>query len=132
MLDFAVRVTLQPSSLNESDIDRLRAVGSQEQDIVSVVLITCLFNFMNRVASCLDVEVPPNFQRAAQSWFSGPAAQEAWMFGGWDQQAQSRADLGVTLLSEEHLKSIEIVGEASPEPVPPTNNNNNTQAAEAK
>ena len=133
MLDFAVRVTLEPSSLNESDIDGLRAVGFQEQDIVSVVLITCLFNFMNRVASCLGVEVPSNFQRAAQGWLSGPAAQGAWMFSGWPKPAQSQAgiaSIGLALRREEHLQSTEIVGEASPEAVPATNNN--TMAAEPK
>ena len=54
MFDFVVRVTLEPASLAESDLQGLRAAGFDDQDIVSVVMVTCLFNFMNRVASSLN------------------------------------------------------------------------------
>ena len=50
MLDFAVRVSLQPASLTEEDIEGLRSVGYNDQDIISIVLLTSLFNFMNRLA----------------------------------------------------------------------------------
>ena len=90
MLDFAVQVTLEPSSLAESDIAGLREVGFDDQDILSVLMVTCLFNFMNRVASSLGVEVPSSFQRTVEGWLTGPAAQEAWLLnplGGPPQAA---------------------------------------------
>lgn len=80
MLDFAVRVTLEPGTLSEGDIDGLRAAGFDDRDILSIVMVTCLFNFMNRVANSLGVEVDPGFQRAVQSWLEGPSAQKTWLF----------------------------------------------------
>ena len=81
MLAFAVKLTLEPASLTEKDIDGLRAEGFADEDIVSVVLVTCLFNFMSRVASSLGVEVPSSFQRTVEGWLTGPATQEAWLLG---------------------------------------------------
>ena len=80
MLDFTVRITLKPAGLNKNDIERLREVGFEDQDIVSVVLITCLFNFMNRVACSLGVEVPNSFHRTVGGWVTGPARQQHWLF----------------------------------------------------
>ena len=94
MLDFAVRVTLEPASLAESDIQGLRAVGFDDQDIVSVVMVTCLFNFMNRVASSLGVEVPSNFQYAVEDWLTGPATQEAWLLNLRGELTQTVPDKG--------------------------------------
>ena len=79
MLDIAVRVTLEPNSLSACDIEGLRAEDFDDLDIVSIVMLTCLFNFMNRVASSLGVEVPPGFQRGVESWLTGPATQETWL-----------------------------------------------------
>ena len=79
MLDFAVRITLKPAELTENEIDRLRAAGFEDKDIVSVVLLACLVNFMNRVASSLGVEVPNGFQRSVEGWLTGLARQQNWL-----------------------------------------------------
>ena len=79
MLDFAVRVTLEPASLSEFDITGLREAGFDDRDIVSVVTVACLCNFMNRVSSSLGVQVPSGFQRTVEGWLTGPATQEAWL-----------------------------------------------------
>jgi uncharacterized peroxidase-related enzyme len=59
MLDFAVRLTQRPSSITRSDIEGLREAGFDDERILSIVLLTSLFNFMNRLADGLGVEVPP-------------------------------------------------------------------------
>ena len=92
MLDFVVRVTLEPASLAEIDIQELRGVGFDDQDVVSVVMVTCLFNFMNRVANSLGVEVPSNFQRAVEDWLTGPATQEAWLLNPRREPPQAVPD----------------------------------------
>ena len=53
MLDFAVKLTLDPSSNRKADIELLRGLGLNEQQILSTVLITCNFNFMTRLADGL-------------------------------------------------------------------------------
>ena len=79
MLDFSVKLTRDPSPMQETDVQNLRATGLSDEQILSVVLITCLFNFMTRVADGLGVEVPPERERAIKRWLSGPAAQQEWL-----------------------------------------------------
>jgi len=79
MLDFALKITLKSASVTENDVEGLRDVGFLDQEIVSIVLITCLCNFMDRVANSLGVEVPDSFQRVVESWLTGPATQQAWL-----------------------------------------------------
>ena len=71
MLDFAVRATTDPSSLTRRDVEKLRRSGFDDHEVLSIVLITCLANFMNRLADCLGVDVPPGYQKAMESWLTG-------------------------------------------------------------
>ena len=50
MLDFAAKLTVDPGSMERGDVEELRRVGLSDQQILSVALITCLFNFMTRLA----------------------------------------------------------------------------------
>ena len=43
MLDFAVKLTKDPSGNRKADIERLRSLGLDDQQILSTVLITCVF-----------------------------------------------------------------------------------------
>ena len=43
--------------MRESDVLRLRELGLTDEQILSVVGITCLFNFMNRLADGLGVDI---------------------------------------------------------------------------
>ena len=79
MLDFALRLTQRPSSVTSNDVEGLREVGFDDQQILSIVLITCLVNFMNRLADGLGVDVPPSYQRAVEQWLTGPATRQEWL-----------------------------------------------------
>ena len=79
MLDFAIRLTREPGSFNAQDLEGLRQAGFDQEAIVSIILITCLSNFMNRLAIGFGVEVPPGYRKVVESWLSGPAAQESWL-----------------------------------------------------
>ncbi len=81
MLDFSVKVTLDPADLTQQDLEGLREAGFADDQIVSIVLVTCLFNFMNRIANSLGVAVPEPFARSVERWLTGPAAEEAWLLG---------------------------------------------------
>lgn len=81
MLDFSVKVTLDPAGLTEQDLEGLREAGFTDDQIVSIVLVTCLFNFMNRIANSLGVAVPAPFARSVGRWLTGPAAEETWLLG---------------------------------------------------
>ena len=66
--------------MRESDIDGLRAVGLTDEQILSTVAITCVFNFMNRLADGLGVEIQPGREAAMSQWLSDAAKQaQGWL-----------------------------------------------------
>ena len=79
MLDFAVKLTREPSSMQEADVQRLRSLGLSDENVLSVVLIACNFNFMTRLADGLNVELAPDRIRGIEEWLTGPARDQAWL-----------------------------------------------------
>ena len=82
MLDFAMKLTVDPGSMERGDVEGLRRLGLSDDQVLSVALITCLFNFMTRLADGLGVEVPPGRQEAIARWLTGPAREQAWLMQG--------------------------------------------------
>ena len=80
MLDFAVKLTRSPTEMRESDVSELRSLGLTDEQILSVVGITCLFNFMNRLADGLGVDIEAERQRAMDGWVTGPARDLGWLW----------------------------------------------------
>ena len=79
MLDFATQLTRDPTSMEESNVQGLRELGLSDEQILSVVLITCVFNFMTRLADGLGVEFPQQGQEVIEGWLTGPATRQEWM-----------------------------------------------------
>jgi uncharacterized peroxidase-related enzyme len=55
MLDFAVKLTAQPWSVEEGDRERLRRAGFSDRDIWDISAVVGFFNMSNRVASATDM-----------------------------------------------------------------------------
>jgi uncharacterized peroxidase-related enzyme len=55
MLDFAVKLTAQPWSVEEGDRERLRRAGFTDRDIWDISAVAGFFNMSNRVASATDM-----------------------------------------------------------------------------
>jgi uncharacterized peroxidase-related enzyme len=55
MLDFAVKLTAQPWSVEGGDRERLRRVGFTDRDIWDISAVAGFFNMSNRVASATDM-----------------------------------------------------------------------------
>ena len=79
MLDYATKLTREPTNMAEADVVALREHGLTDEQILSVVLITCTFNFMTRLADGLGVEVPGERQEYVETWLSGPAIKQKWL-----------------------------------------------------
>lgn len=79
MLDFALKLTQRPSSITKSDVEKLRQAGLEDRQILAVVLLTCLYNFMDRLADGLGVDVPQEYQKLVESWLTGPVTQQPWL-----------------------------------------------------
>lgn len=48
--------------MKREDLEFLQQYGFSEENVVDIVLITCVFNFMNRLADGLGVELDPQMQ----------------------------------------------------------------------
>ncbi|MFP4227910.1 MAG: peroxidase-related enzyme [Salinivenus sp.] len=55
--EFAVALTTDPGDATEADVERLRDAGWTDRDVLDIALITSYFNFVNRLATGLGVEV---------------------------------------------------------------------------
>jgi uncharacterized peroxidase-related enzyme len=55
MLDYAVKLTVTPSSASEEDIKTLRAHGFDDRDILDIIYVVCLYNFNDRMADATGI-----------------------------------------------------------------------------
>jgi len=59
MLEYAEKLTRGPHLVQEKDVEALRDAGFDDQDVLDIALITSYFNFVNRIALGLGVDVSP-------------------------------------------------------------------------
>ena len=57
MLEYAVKVTVDPCRCAEKDVDTLREHGFEDADILDIVQVTAYYAFVNRLACGLGVEL---------------------------------------------------------------------------
>lgn len=59
LLDFAVKLTREPSGVRRGDLDALRGHGLTDEQLVDAVHCVGYFNFINRVLDGLGVDPEP-------------------------------------------------------------------------
>jgi uncharacterized peroxidase-related enzyme len=64
MLDFTVKLTAEPWTIEEPDRERLRRVGFSDRDIWDIAAVAAFYNMTNRLASATDMR--PNSEYHAQ------------------------------------------------------------------
>jgi len=57
MLDYAVKLTLAPASVDAEDVSALRAHGFDDTAILDICQVTSYYNYVNRLADGLGVEL---------------------------------------------------------------------------
>jgi uncharacterized peroxidase-related enzyme len=57
MLEYAIKLTRTPASVRREDVERLREAGLEDREILDVAQIVAYFNFVNRLADGLGVEL---------------------------------------------------------------------------
>ena len=65
--------------MKEEDAMHLRKLGLTDEQILSTVGITCVFNFMNRLAEGLGVDIPEERREVMANWVTGPAKEQDWL-----------------------------------------------------
>lgn len=63
LLDYAVKLTRQPSDMTATDVNALRTVGFDDRAIHDICVITSYYAFVNRIADGLGVELEERFTR---------------------------------------------------------------------
>jgi uncharacterized peroxidase-related enzyme len=66
MLDFAVKLTASPWTIEDGDRERLKRVGFSERDIWDISAVAGFFNMSNRVASATDMRPNTNYHGQAR------------------------------------------------------------------
>jgi uncharacterized peroxidase-related enzyme len=66
MLDFAVKLTSAPWSVEEADRERLRRAGFTDRDIWDISAVGGFFNMSNRVASATDMRPNTAYHKQAR------------------------------------------------------------------
>jgi uncharacterized peroxidase-related enzyme len=60
MLDYAVKLTEKPTNIKEADVALLKEIGCTDREILDLCQITSYFNFVNRLAEGLGVQLEDN------------------------------------------------------------------------
>jgi uncharacterized peroxidase-related enzyme len=56
---YAEKLTLRPAEIEETDVAALRSVGLDDPAIHHAIQVIAYFNYINRVADAIDVELEP-------------------------------------------------------------------------
>ncbi|HHI78987.1 MAG TPA: peroxidase [Planctomycetes bacterium] len=67
LLDYAVKLTKAPATCEEADVQHLRALGATDPEIHNLVQVAAYFNYINRVADALGVDLEPEMEGEAGS-----------------------------------------------------------------
>ena len=59
MLDYVVKLTLEPWNMQQDDVERLRQAGFTDREILDINQITGYYAYVNRLADGLGVELEP-------------------------------------------------------------------------
>lgn len=57
LCEYALKLTLAPNEMSRDDVERLRSVGLDDRGIVDANQVVSYFNYVNRVADGLGVEL---------------------------------------------------------------------------
>jgi uncharacterized peroxidase-related enzyme len=67
LLELVRKVTKSAYRVNEGDYDRAYAAGWDDNAIHDAIIVTCLFNFMNRLVSSFGIEADDEYLTHAGS-----------------------------------------------------------------
>lgn len=62
LFDYATKLTLSPAECCREDVDALRAATATDEEISATVQVAAYFNYINRVADGLGVDLEPEME----------------------------------------------------------------------
>ena len=70
MLVYAEKITLTPSEVSESDVEKLRQAGWNEVEILDIAAVTSYRNFITRIADALGVQLPEDYANLRKDYLA--------------------------------------------------------------
>jgi uncharacterized peroxidase-related enzyme len=67
LLTYALKLTLRPADVREGDLTPLRGAGLTDRDIVDANQVVAYFNYVNRIADGLGVELESRWPQQARA-----------------------------------------------------------------
>ena len=64
MLEYAVKLTKDPCGCKKKDVDALRKLGFKDADILLMVEVIAYYNYVNRTACGLGVELEARWDQS--------------------------------------------------------------------
>jgi uncharacterized peroxidase-related enzyme len=68
LCDYAVKLTLTPGDVNETDVAALRQSGFSDEQITIAAQVIGYFNYINRIADGLGVDPQDGMQPGHEEW----------------------------------------------------------------
>ena len=62
MLDYAVKLTVRPVAVGESDVVYLKEMGFDDTGVLDICQVTAYYNYVNRLADGLGVELESDWR----------------------------------------------------------------------
>lgn len=66
MLDFAVKLTVAPATIEDHDRQALRDAGFTDRDIWDIAAVAAFYNMSNRIAAATDMQPNPEYHGMAR------------------------------------------------------------------
>ncbi|MCH8274395.1 MAG: peroxidase [Armatimonadetes bacterium] len=67
MLAYAEKLTLRPAECGAGDVERLRNAGWSDRAISDMAQVVGYFNYINRIADGLGVDLEPNMKPPSEN-----------------------------------------------------------------
>ena len=55
MLDFSVKLTMEPGAMAKPDVNSLRSIGFSDRDVLDIVEVVAYYAYANRLADGLGI-----------------------------------------------------------------------------
>ncbi len=63
LMDYALKLTLTPGAMTEDSVLQLRELGYSDEQLLDATFVIGYFNFINRLADGLGVDIGPEMQK---------------------------------------------------------------------
>ncbi len=68
MLEYAEKITVSPSEVDEPDVRKLNQAGWSEAEILDIAAVTSYRNFITRIADALGVQLTEDYARLRKDY----------------------------------------------------------------